>query len=92
MTGPGFPPGPVAVCDPETAPLATTGPDPIPTSAPAPAPAPRGAALLARLEAGAREELAAAAAGRARRAAPDPVLACLDWDLGVAGAAGGSQR
>lgn len=48
----------------------------------------RGAALLGYLEARAREELAAAATGLAdprADATPDPMLACMDWDLGIAG-------
>ena len=46
----------------------------------------RGAALLGYLEDRAREELAAVAAGLADAdAASDPMLACMDWDLGVAG-------
>ncbi len=43
---------------------------------------------MARLEALARQELARAARPHPAPSDPDPLLACMDWDLGVAGNGG----
>jgi len=45
----------------------------------------RSTALMARLEAMALQELALAAAIGSPATATDPLLACVDWDLGVPG-------